>query len=123
MPAFNLDYIPPAQARGNARGHWSKRATAIADLRESGFVHGLEYLNAGGSPIDPPYSVRIAATVRRRIDIDNLLIGYKPFIDGLQDARVIRDDVDILRLSIETERGKTERSTVTIETIKAQDKT
>ena len=110
---FDVGWTPPAILRGNARGHWTKRKAAIAEMRESGFAHGLGYLNAGNAPLTPPYALDVRFTVKRTVDVDNLLIGLKAFIDGVQDSGAIADDKRIERITADRRKGEP-RTEITI---------
>ena len=112
--SFALDWIPPAAARGNSRANWAAKARAVRELRESGQAHALGFLNEGGGPLEPPYALDIAATLKRAVDGDNLLIGYKGFLDGLQDGGAIADDSNIADWRLRTAKGGEARSEVTI---------
>jgi len=54
-----------------------------------------------GEMIDPPYKVLIKT--RSMLDIDNPI---KPILDGLQDAKILKNDAYIKDLHIIHERGK-----------------
>ena len=94
---FEVGWLPPATVRGNTRKHGFERAGKVAEIRASGYAHGLEWLVNGGLPLGAPYAAEVRAFIkgRRRIDADNLLMGYKAFWDGLEDANVIGNDKDI----------------------------
>ena len=82
--------IPPASLRGNSRSHWAIKGRHAREWRESGWAHGL-----ADSPVDwnpGRISIQIAFFHWRPVDLDNLAIGMKPWIDGLVDAYVIEDD-------------------------------
>ena len=76
-------------------------------MRESGYIRGREYLAAGGRALIGELALLIRARVKggRRIDGDNLMIGFKAFIDGLSDSGAILDDVLISDWRIIIERG------------------
>ena len=91
---IRLDWIPPASLRGNSR---TDRRTATKDraaVRQSGHDHGIALIASEGI-LEPIKTCEIAYTVyhnRANIDLDNLLIGFKAFADGLQDAGLIERD-------------------------------
>ena len=91
---IGLDWIPPASLRGNSR---TDRRTATTDrsmVRQSGRDHARILMNRGGI-LGPIKTCEITYTVwhsRANIDLDNLLIGYKAFVDGLEDAGLIERD-------------------------------
>ena len=104
---ITVGWLPPAIVRGNTRKHGFARAGKVAEIRASGYAHGLEYLADGGSPLAAPYAaeVRVFVKGRRRIDADNLLVGYKAFWDGLEDANAIGNDKDIEDMRIRVSYG------------------
>ena len=89
---IDLGYVPPPQLRGNRRTHWARKSTYIARLRESGNAYGLKYASEFIELKPDMVKVSYSFTNKRQIDIDNLIIGMKPFLDGLVDARVLVDD-------------------------------
>jgi len=102
-----IDWLPPAGVRGNSRAHWRGKAKAARDLRESGYIRGWEWRSRGGRALVGELALLIRARVKggKRIDGDNLLIGFKAFIDGLSDSGAIPDDVLISDWRILIERG------------------
>jgi hypothetical protein len=87
---LRLEYsLPDAVLRGNSRAHWAKRAKAAKKMRDDaywmGMQEGLEHTFAKARITYHFYHWR-------KIDLDNLAIGLKPFVDGLVDAMVIPDD-------------------------------
>ena len=111
---LELGFIPPAAVRGNSRSARQAKAKTVRSLRRSGYDHAREWL-ANNAPLRPPYRVEYHAYTKRRIDADNLLIGYKPILDGIADSGAITDDGFVRHMSIETHPGhKQERSTIRI---------
>ena len=105
--------IPPKGLRGNSRLHYMAKSSIAKEQRELGAQAGLKAIavNSGSMLFDislpiRPQSISIIATCRRAIDGDNLLIGYKPFIDGLSDAGLITDDRHIKHWKIEIRAGE-----------------
>jgi len=88
IPSVNGKY---SVNHNTGRLYLSKKYRAFKDLMETLIVQF-----AIDTKIDPPYSLRI--NVSTAVDIDNFL---KPLIDSLQQARLIDDDKNILRLIIE----------------------
>jgi hypothetical protein len=97
MVVIYLGAIPPQEIRGNSRSHWAKRNDEgrrtygiRSDWRESGHVHGMVdcSLLKGSEKI----SIQFHFHHNRLIDLDNLCIGMKPWVDGLVDAGVVPDD-------------------------------
>ena len=89
-----VNWIPPSSLRGNSRGsHWKQSAEDKKVMRRSGYDHGIAWLaKPGNARLIPPLHVEIVYRNPRAIDGDNLLIGYKSFIDGLIEAGVLIDD-------------------------------
>jgi hypothetical protein len=85
-----LGAIPPASLCGNSRAHYMKKYKEARDWRDSGYWHGIVDL------IEWRHVPKIRLTFlfrnKRKIDLDNLAIGMKPWVDGLVDAEVIEDD-------------------------------
>ncbi len=77
---IELGYIPPAEVRGNSRAHWRKKHHTAQLLKQSGVEHAW-----GDSFVldDKKVKVTFQFSHNRKIDLDNLAIGMKPFIDGL----------------------------------------
>ena len=88
---FELPWLPPSEVRGNSRSHWSKKYRASKALRESGYAHGLEALDKGHSPMSKA-SITFVFSNWRRVDLDNLIIGMKGWVDGLVDSGILPDD-------------------------------
>ena len=85
---FQLGWLPPASVRGNSRAHWTAKARDTKALRESGHLHGL----SKGADLMPKASIQYAFRHWRSIDLDNLVIGMKPFCDGIIDSGLLPDD-------------------------------
>ena len=118
---IDLDWIPPAETRGNTREHhialWRQRRELMDRGVEYGHVAQTEYPD-NVYPITGALAVEITAWNPKRIDWDNLAIGYKSFIDGLQTvtgrdrwgfetlgAGVIEDDKQIVEATIRVKIG------------------
>lgn len=106
--SISIDWIPPAKLRGNHSGHWRSKQQDKKAARDLGYALGLEFKHK--YPIHQKvindYSVSITAATPRPIDGDNLMIGYKPLIDGLVHSGVIPDDKHIKHWSITLEKGE-----------------
>ena len=85
---IELGYIPPAEVRGNSRAHFFKKHSVTLEMKDSGYYLGLE---VAGDTIDQA-RVTFAFYHDRRIDLDNLAIGMKPFVDGLVKCALLEDD-------------------------------
>ena len=84
---IDLPWIPQEEVRGNSRVVWQVKARLVSELVDRGVEYGLvakqdhpeyEY------PIKGPLAIEITAWNTKRIDHENVLIGYKGFLDGLQ---------------------------------------
>lgn len=105
---LNFDRLPSASVRGNSRLHHIPKALATKAELEFGVLVGMQVI-AKAPKIQFPMvatGIVIVAHSIRPIDGDNLLIGYKPFVDGLVRAGVLKDDAFIKSWSIELLKGK-----------------
>ena len=112
--SVELDWLPPPDAKPNSRKGWRAKARAVAALRESGLAHGLEWLGQGGRTLRPPYSLTVDARCKRVQDGDNLLIGFKGFVDGLEDAGVLTDDGRITEWTIRVHKDRADGARMVI---------
>ena len=98
---IELGYIPPAEVRGNSRAHWRVKYKVSKDMKAAGLWNGM--LAKDGMRFQPLIQLRLAqekGTLRisfaffhtRKIDLDNLAIGMKPFVDGLVESELLVDD-------------------------------
>ena len=97
--SFDFDGLPPASVRGNSRVNWRTKARAVRALRETGAARGMAWRGLNAT-LRPPYIMSVRFRMRRRVDLDNLAIGLKGLIDGLQEAGVITDDKEIRELHV-----------------------
>lgn len=76
--AIEIPYIPPAELRGNSRAHWAKKRKLSIEMHNSAVV---AFLGKWW------YPKRIKLTFEfhhwRKVDLDNLAIGMKAWVDGL----------------------------------------
>ena len=91
--------IPPASLRGNSRAHHMRKYRDGRDWKQSGHDHGLTDIpemrdEEQGSAIALLQKAKITFTFHhnRKIDIDNLVIGMKNWIDGLTESGLVQDD-------------------------------
>ena len=101
---IELGWIPHQSLRGNTRTHRKEATTERTRARQSGKDHGT-YLIAAEGILEPLEAFEIRYTVwhsRTSIDLDNLLFGFKPFSDGLEESGLIASDSvrHLRRLSI-----------------------
>ena len=101
---IELGWIPHQSLRGNTRTDRRTATTERALARQSGKDHGT-YLIASQGVLEPLEAFEIRYTVwhsRTSIDLDNLLFGFKPFSDGLEESGLIASDSvrHLRRLSI-----------------------
>ena len=109
---LELDWVPPAVLRGNSRAGWRAKSREVRLARDLGRALGFRALPSGR--ISGNISVEVLAYYPRSIDLDNLLIGYKPFFDGLADSRLIDNDRNIKKMSIRLFNNKESCSSITI---------
>lgn len=124
---FRLGWIPPENVRGNSRAHWGARSRGARQLLESGLAHGLELrqLTPDAYPMLGPLAIEYRVTARRKVDFDNLHVGYKHWLDGLQlelpgrkprraGAGIIEDDRQFVKSTIITREGNRDETIITI---------
>ena len=105
---LEFDRLPSASVRGNSRLHHIPKSLATKAEKEFGVLVGMQVItkNPGLNYPLEALEVKIVAQSVKAIDGDNLLIGYKPFIDGLTAAGLIQDDASIKAWSIELLTGE-----------------
>lgn len=93
--------FPPAGLSPNRirREHWSLRSELSKAYREECRLLTRQRLLQLGEtkqtlPLKEPVRARITFVIKdnRRRDMDNLFAAFKPAIDGMVDAGVLRDD-------------------------------
>jgi len=87
---LELPWIPPAEVRGNSRASWRTKHTKNQALKDSGRDHMLSD-ELRGVHLDKA-RITFHFSHNRSIDLDNLAIGMKYWIDGLIYAGLIEDD-------------------------------
>lgn len=106
----------------NRRLMTTRRGHIYAFAPYKGFREGLAWCvaaAAGGQRFDGPVAVRIVFTVDWRRDIDS---GVKPVLDALQDAGIVRNDLQVVRLVVEKwlhPLGEQDRIRVEVEAVEA----
>lgn len=111
--SVELPWIPGEILRGNSRAHWRSKSKAVREARAMGRREGWRLVSAGIRVLGP-IGLRVVVYHAKSIDLDNLLIGYKPIIDGLADSYLIDDDRNIKRMAIELRNSKESKSVITI---------
>lgn len=82
--------LPPSPNE-KTKHHWSKNAKVAKEWRQIGTTLGLaSKARVRGAIALLHYHVSLGD--ERRHDYDNILAGFKPFQDGLVDAKIIEDD-------------------------------
>ena len=107
---LSVDWVPPPVLRGNYTGSWRARIQPRRAAVELGIALGREYRNTHPEtnwPLDGPLALTVITHTPRAVDYDNLLIGYKPFIDGLQ--QFLRDKSEGAGLIIDDKQIKDAR--------------
>lgn len=110
---IEMEWLPPEILRGNSRAHWRTKAKAVRNARELGWFEGLRLVH-DGIKMQGPIGMHIVAHNARAIDLDNILIGYKPVIDGFADSYLIDNDRNIKKMCIELINSKHSKSVITI---------
>ena len=87
---IELGWIPPAVLRGNMRGSYRGREEARTEMKDAGLCNGME-LNLPTSLGECEVTFVLFHN-RRALDLDNMLIGYKYWMDGMVKSGVFRDD-------------------------------
>ena len=115
---IELGWIPPGVLRGNMRGSYRGREKARTAMKEAGKHNGMEL------GLDAPLEqCEVTFTLyhnRQALDLDNMLIGYKYWMDGMVTGGVFTDDnaVHVSALTIrwggKVKKGES-RTRVTIE--------
>ena len=108
MFVVQLPFVPKSILRGNSVAQsWRPKAQAKKEMRESGEAHGLEIV-AKHPDVDFPLKTDLHIAISywnvRRVDCDNMLIGYKALLDGMQGI-VYADDRQIQMMSISRHKG------------------
>lgn len=87
---LRLDW-PPAALSPNARGHWSKKASAAkkyrSDCRLLAMAQGCRALAADRLTVE----ITFYPPDKRRRDTDNMLASLKSGLDGIADATGVDD--------------------------------
>lgn len=90
-----VDWVPPGSMRANAAGeHRAKKYTTKASMRESGWAYGREAMARyeQWAAIGGPVGIDIYVRNPRHLDLDNIALGYKSFIDGIVSSGLLLDD-------------------------------
>ena len=103
---LEVSQLPPAEYSGNARVHWAVRYRAGATYSQAVFYAATDKRNRAllACEILPVFrQARLELTFvypeRRVRDADNLIAMFKPGLDALVQADVLRGD-DVKRLTI-----------------------
>jgi hypothetical protein len=107
MLRIELSGLPPRECSPNWRGHWAIKARHVAEYRETTRIVARSYLEAyrrrggtragttvvfGTAPDHATMHVTFVVPDNRRRDKTNLAASFKPALDGLVDAGIIKDD-------------------------------
>ena len=85
--------VPPAEIRGNSRAHFRTVRCINRQRREIAKLLTLERMQETGiKSLKPRVLVSYHFYNTREIDLDNLIIGMKPTLDGIVDSGLIEDD-------------------------------
>lgn len=80
--------IPPAEVRGNSRAHYMRKYLKARGMKEDAYFMALHESDAAFLKARVTYHFHHW----RSIDLDNLAIGCKPWLDGIVDSGLIKDD-------------------------------
>ena len=95
---------PPKACSPNARGHWSKLASARKSYRNDCWVTSI---HQGGKRIAAErldVAITFVPPDKRRRDMDNMLSSCKAGLDGLADCLGVDDSKWRLTLAVSPER-------------------
>ena len=104
------NWIPESVLRGNSKARRNVYAKAAMPIRN--WAYNLAYNYHNDWPLHSPLVIYIGAGVQRIIDVDNLLRGYKQFVDGLEDGGVLFNDRDITTYVVCREKAHLSRSQI-----------
>ena len=113
-----LDWFPPAELRGNSRANRYKKAKLFLSAKSLAMAQSVLIIKNNEShalTICGSLAAHIDAYYPRSIDLDNLLIGYKPIFDGFEAGGLLLNDRFIKKLSIELHKNEEKRSVITLE--------
>ena len=85
--------VPPPEIRGNSRAHFRTMRSVNRQRRETARYLALDAMEETGiKSLKPRVLVSYHFFNTREIDLDNLIIGMKPTLDGIVDSNLIDDD-------------------------------
>ncbi len=85
--------VPPPEIRGNSRAHFRTVRSINRQRREIAKLLTLDRMQETGiKSLKPRVLVSYHFYNTREIDLDNLIIGMKPTLDGIVDSGLIEDD-------------------------------
>ena len=85
--------VPPPEIRGNSRAHFRTVRSVNRQRRETAKYLSLDAMEETGiKTLKPRVLVSYHFFNTREIDLDNLIIGMKPTLDGIVDSNLIDDD-------------------------------
>lgn len=85
--------VPPPEIRGNSRAHFRTVRSVNRQRRETAKYLSLDAMEETGiKSLKPRVLVSYHFFNTREIDLDNLIIGMKPTLDGIVDSNLIDDD-------------------------------
>ena len=85
--------VPPPEIRGNSRAHFRTMRSVNRQRRETARYLAFDAMEETGiKSLKPRVLVSYHFFNTREIDLDNLIIGMKPTLDGIVDSNLIDDD-------------------------------
>lgn len=114
-----LDHLPDKRLSPNAREHFMRKASVVADIRKEAWVTARNAWGSEPAMKQARIIYKFIVTTRGRRDVENLLSSCKGAVDGIVDAGVLVDDswqhLSIGGASIEL--GEKEQTVITIKEI------
>lgn len=109
---------PPRPLSPNYRAkHWSEISNAMRDYRNACKVDALNVRNTlprSSWPLAAPVQAHVVFVVAKGAlpDVDNAIASIKAGLDGLVDAKLLRDDADIADVKAVVVRGEPGRPSI-----------
>ena len=89
FPCMPASELMPNAAR---RIHWAVKSKIAGKAREQAKILGLANKGQWQAPERAKITYEFHVANRRRRDLDGLISACKPYIDGLVDAGILKDD-------------------------------
>ena len=115
---IEIPMLPPKQASPNWRGHWAVKYRAMRNYKEVTYLmakaslRGRDFQSLDRAIIRPTF---VVPNRRYIMDPDNALASLKSAIDGLQAARIIANDRNVVILPVTYRIDTTTESKIILE--------